>query len=248
MKEKNFNMDSNPESLYRQLGRLIETMPEFPATGNLTLQQHRWLALADALVAYSEDGADKIILRAATGRLQTAGRIWALEDIRNILYRILAAAELQSPASAQGAFIPVGNGFDAFAALSKIIGCAKSDVLLIDPYMDETALTDFGGIVAGGVTLRILADPAYCKPSLDPAANRWVQQYGTTRPLQVRLSPPKALHDRAIFIDNTKAWTLTQSFKDFAKRSPAEIVRADDTAMLKIGAYQAIWDMSGVIV
>jgi len=58
---------------------------------------------------------------------------------------------------------------------------------------------------------------------------------------------PKTLHDRAIFVDKAKAWTLTQSLKDFAKRSPAEIVRADDTAALKIAAYEAIWATSKVI-
>jgi hypothetical protein len=56
------------------------------------------------------------------------------------------------------------------------------------------------------------------------------------------------LHDRAIFIDSTNAWLLTQSLKDFAKRSPAEIVRANDTATLKIAAYEAIWDGAVIVV
>ena len=73
-------------------------------------------------------------------------------------------------------------------------------------------------------------------------------QYGAARPLQVRLAPPKALHDRAIFTDQTTAWTLTQSLKDFAKRSPAEIVRADDIAALKIAAYEAIWANAQIVV
>lgn len=77
---------------------------------------------------------------------------------------------------------------------------------------------------------------------------RWVLQHGSARPLSVRFAPQKALHDRAIFIDNAKAWTLTQSLKDFAKRSPAEIVRADDTAALKISAYEAIWAGARTIV
>jgi hypothetical protein len=69
----------------------------------------------------------------------------------------------------------------------------------------------------------------------------WTSQHGTSRPLGVRLAPPRALHDRAILIDGMTAWILTQSIKDFAKRSPAEIVRADDTASLKIAAYEAVW-------
>jgi hypothetical protein len=68
-----------------------------------------------------------------------------------------------------------------------------------------------------------------------------------SRPVSVRLASPRALHDRAIFVDNVKAWAVTQSLKDLAKRSPAEIVRADDTASLKIAAYEAIW-LSAIVV
>ncbi len=53
---------------------------------------------------------------------------------------------------------------------------------------------------------------------LEPAARRWIQQYGAARPLKVRLAPKKALHDRSIFVDGTVVWTLTQSFNAFANR------------------------------
>jgi hypothetical protein len=237
-------MENNPETLYRQLGRLIETMPQFSNTGFLTTEQHRWLGLADALVMIGGDLTDQASWRAETSRLHTAARMWALDALRNILYRVLASAELKAPPSAQGAFIPVGNSFDAFASLSKLLGAAKQDVLIVDPYLDESALTEFGCAVPEGVSLRLLADQASCKSSLYPATAKWVEQYGATRPLFVRLSQPKRLHDRAIFIDHTQAWILTQSLKDFAKKSPAEIVRADDTAPMKIAAYQDIWDES----
>ena len=114
--------------------------------------------------------------------------------------------------------------------------------------MDETALTEFGSAVPENVCLRLMADQASCKPTLQPAARNWVKQYGGTRPLLVRLAPQNTLHDRAIFVDQTTAWTLTQSLKDFAKRSPAEIVRADDTAALKIAAYEGLWVSAQVIV
>lgn len=96
--------------------------------------------------------------------------------------------------------------------------------------------------------LRLLADEKDHKPTLTPAATKWVGQYGTGRPLQVRLAQPRTLHDRVILIDSKTAWTLTQSLKDFARRSPAEIVRADDTAALKIAAYENAWVHATVIV
>ena len=175
-------------------------------------------------------------------------RIKAAHEITAIVYRAFAIAETKAPAGASGAFIPIGNSFDVFTALSKLFQTATKEVLIVDPYMDEAALTEFGIAVPEGVTLKLLSDQADHKPTLIPAATKWIGQYGTTRPLAVRLAPPKTLHDRAIFIDQKTAWTLTQSLKDFAKRSPAEIIRADDTAILKIPAYETLWQSATVAV
>jgi hypothetical protein len=78
-------------------------------------------------------------------------------------------------------------------------------------------------------------------PHLGPrAAIKWKQQH-TSRALEVRLAASRTLHDRVILVDGSTSWAVTQSLKDFAKRSPAEIIRADDTAELKVQAYEAIW-------
>ena len=166
----------------------------------------------------------------------------------SILYQAMAAAELKVPASARGAFIPARNSFDAFAAITKVLQSATKDVLIVDPYMDETILTEFGGSIPDAVSLRLLSDQSTVKASLAPAARAWTDQHRTSRPLAVRLAAPKALHDRVILIDGTTAWTVTQSLKDFAKRSPAEIVRADDTAALKISAYEFVWSSASIVV
>jgi hypothetical protein len=42
-----------------------------------------------------------------------------------------------------GAFIPAGNAFDAMAAIGSVLRTAKQGVFIVDPYMDEKALTDF---------------------------------------------------------------------------------------------------------
>lgn len=240
-------MTSDPETLYRQLGRLIETMPDLTQSP-VPAVVHHWVARAYALVEEVGNSTDSIFFSVNVNNLGTTDRHNAAHQITAIVYRAFALAERNAPAGVGGAFIPVGNSFDAFAALSKVLQTATKDVLIIDPYMDETALTEFGSAVPENVCLRLMADQTYCKPTLRPAAAKWVQQYGATRPLQVRLSPQKTLHDRAIFIDWTTAWTLTQSLKDFARRSPAELVRVDDTASLKIGAYEGVWASAEVII
>jgi hypothetical protein len=238
------------ETLYRQIGRLIESMPAIPAFGAMSTDANMWLGRVHALLnePIVLDVAGKVELTMAMQNMQKGTRPLAFETIRTLLYRGLAAAEHIAPPGVQGAFIPVGNSFDTFAAIAKVLKSAAKDVLIVDPYMDDAPLTEFGGAVPDGITLRLLSDEAGHKQSLSPASKGWASQYGATRPLQVRLALPKSLHDRAIFIDQKTAWTLTQSLKDFAKRSPAEIVRADDTADLKIQAYEAIWQTSKTIV
>ncbi len=234
---------------YQQIGRLLETSPD------LSIQQYcsspaalQWMGRAHALVsAVNATGYDAIAFTTALDRMGSLSWKSGVNQIFQIMYRALGHCEIHLPAGSSGSFIPVGNSFDAFSSLSKIFSTATNDVMIIDPYMDQTALTEFGLAVPEGVQLRLLADGRDYKASLQPAALKWIEQYGTSRPLSVRLASAKSLHDRAIFINRHEAWTITQSLKDFAKRAPAEIVRADSIAALKIEAYEAIWAAADVL-
>jgi hypothetical protein len=149
----------------------------------------------------------------------------------------------------QSSFIAKGNQFDTLASFSKILSSATTDALIVDPYMDQIALTEFAVLLPEAVTIRLLSDSATVKPSLQPSVTKWKAQYATTRPLVARLAPPRALHDRLIIIDSKDAWVLTQSLNAFAQRSPASIVRVDpDTAQLKVEVYNNIFASASPLV
>lgn len=234
------------DRLYREIGRHIETMPAIDLA-HLSQDAWRWLARSHALVQ-EVDRVDAIQLKVAMDNLDGLYGDGNFKKILSALYRALATVERRVSPGLSGAFIPTGAEFDTFAALAKVLGSASKDVMIVDPYLDETVLTDFGLAVPERVPLRLLADSSDWKASLKPAAERWIAQYGAGRPLAVRLAAPRALHDRAIFLDRTTAWTVSQSFKDLAKRSPAEIVRVDDIAARKIPAYEDIWANSPPLV
>jgi hypothetical protein len=238
----------SPEDLYRRLGRIIEECPPFSGIAPLSVQQLTWLGRAEALVDASSDLMARAEFSAAKASLANPTmRQSGHQNLMMALYRVLGQAELASPPAAQGAFIPVGSSFDAYASLAKVFAQATTDILLVDPYMDDSVLLDFGGAVPEAVSLRLLSDLATAKQSLGPAATKWKAQY-RQRNLEVRLAAARTLHDRAVLVDGKNAWTVTQSLKDLAKRSPAEIVRADDVAALKIAAYEQIWNMAQVLV
>jgi hypothetical protein len=165
-----------------------------------------------------------------------------------ILYRALAFAEMNAPVASRGAFVPAGNELDALAAVGKVLAGATHDAMIVDPYMDAKAITDFAPLAPDTVRVKVLADDAYHKASLLPAVQRWAKQHAA-RPLDARLAPAKTLHDRLIVVDGKVVFTLTQSLNAFAVRSPATIIRIDDPEMtaLKIATYEKFWKAARVI-
>ncbi len=211
-------MQLDAESLYRQIGHLLETIPEFPQGNHLDANQHLWLGRAGALVSEAGDVIDNNSWLSAVRNLQSAiFYSTGLEEIKLVLYRMLGRAELKAPPSARGAFIPVGSTFDAFAAFSKLLQTATSDILIVDPYLDEIVLTEFGQIVPEKVRLRLLSDEKQHKPTLSPAARRWVGQFSETRPLSVRLAFAGKLHDRLIIIDQKERLVANPIYQRFCE-------------------------------
>jgi hypothetical protein len=171
----------------------------------------------------------------------------AEQKITLALYRALARAELLAPASAQGAFIPANNVFDAMIAVGKVLKTAQSEIFLLDPYMDATILTDFVVSAPEGVQIRLLAEIGKVEAPLKPAIQRWQTQY-PQRKLTCKLANTGQLHDRAIFIDMKVVHSVSQSFNGLAKTSPATIPKLDaETGALKMAAYEQIWGNAQLI-
>lgn len=236
----------DPTEALNRLRGLIQSEPNYRLIGDdseVPPDTLKWIGQLHAVLDGMKIGVDAISLKFAADRLvKSQGRDGGGE-IRTILYRAVAHAERDAPASEQGAFVAAGNEMDAYAAISRVLASAAGRLLVVDPYMDGKALTDFLPGAHEGVELRVLTDEATMKPTLEPAAERWQSQYGASRPLQLRSAGSKSLHDRLIVVDEGEVWSLTQSFKDFAKRSHGAILKVDaETAALKIAAYLDAWD------
>jgi hypothetical protein len=241
-------VSSNPlkkmsaEALYTQIGQLIAEMPDLNAMGPISADTHRWLGRAHALVSEAEGLAAEIEFKDHRNTLEQYRQVGA-ERITGLLYRALATVETEVPASFAGAFIPAGNTFDAMAAATKIFALARAELLIVDPYLDEKILTEFALLAPAGVKLKLLCDAGGYKETLIPALKKWAQQYGATRPVEVKVASARTLHDRLVAVDLTLVWTVGQSFNALAVRAPTSFVRSDpETAALKVRAYQDIWN------
>jgi len=240
------------EKAYIQLNALLAATPNLSdlddrlATPDETL---KWLGDVSATIATLDSAIDNLNLSSAISMLiSSQGGSAHASKIKLVIYRCIAIAQQRSPATAQSAFIATGADFDAFAALQRIFQRAKNSILIVDPYMDESALLSFAVLANDGVSISLLSDESGIRPALKPAADTWIAQYQGTRPLSVRVCPKRTLHDRIILIDSIDAWILTQSLKDFAARSPATIQKVDpQLAAMKFAAYSDIWNAGTVV-
>jgi hypothetical protein len=235
-------MPLTPEQLYLRLGQLVKEMPPDLRSGPITSEMHRWMGLACTLVE-NVDKMAAITLRSACQNLDSAVRQMNAQTISVIVHEALAKAELEAPAPMQGAFIAAGNTLAAYAVVERVLGLAKNNVLMVDPYADVKIVTEYAVLAPENVVVRILTDAASRKPTLKPAADKWSQQFGQTRaPLEVRLAPAGSLHDRLIILDGATVYTLGQSFNKLAERAHTSSVRVDDeTGAEKITAYLTMW-------
>jgi hypothetical protein len=235
----------NDQALYFRLGQLLTAMP---AWLRMTEEDLEWLAKVQAIVNATGDSALKTEFNASVGLFMQLPSPSGERQLRLLAKRALHTLELRVPVTSAGAFIPAGNAFDAMVAVGKVLQSATQDIMIVDPYMDETVLTDFAGQAKELVALRLLSEANTCKPSLKPAVTRWISQHGSTRPLEARLTAPRVLHDRLILIDGEVAYVLTQSLKDLAARSPASLVRvSEDVAKLKVDAYEDFWSNAAAL-
>jgi hypothetical protein len=233
------------QRIYTELGGLISQEPEeLQNTWRPSPPTLLWLGRVQAVI--ESTGYTDAVAEVRTAMTHIRDRTLhqhGIGNLRAVMYRVLALAEYKSPSAMAGAFIPVGQPFDAFAAIGRLMSTATRNVLIVDPYMDEKALTDFAVLAPEGVLVRLLADEHSKKAGLLPAVQRWATQHGPKRPLQARLAPARLLHDRLVATDDKDAWALTQSLNAFAQRSPATILKADpETAALKIAAFNDIWN------
>jgi hypothetical protein len=237
-----------PEMLYHQLGRLRNAMPVWSMLGRPESSQ--WTGRVLAVVEAAEHTMEFVNLRTY---FDFAARQGSSEKtallIAQVIDTSLAKLELHLPAGMQGAFIPAGGVHDGYQAVSKAMGTAQKSVLFVDAYADDTLVSDFVALAPEAVPVFILSDEKDAKPSLKPGAERWVAQWKTKRPLQVRLGAPKSIHDRLLVIDSAIAHVVGQSFKDLAKRAHSSLVRMDpDSAARKIEAHITMWQAAKVVV
>ncbi|MFI8570505.1 hypothetical protein ACIGEO_03160 [Stenotrophomonas bentonitica] len=240
-----------PAELHFHYTEAIRTMPPFEYSEtftHLTKEQVAWQARTLAYLELQGKALDVHSFKSAIARsAMPASRVGAGLEFYQILTTAVTRAEIEMPAGARGAFVPVGDQFDALRSITELVQGANHDLFVVDPYADASFLLRFAQAARPGVHIRILRDAKYQEigRQLQIAKDAWVGQYGNEHPLEVRSAPSKTLHDRFIAQDSASVFLVSQSLKDLAVRSPATIQKADaGIALEKLEAYEEMWQNS----
>jgi hypothetical protein len=121
----------------------------------------------------------------------------------------LKALESKNAIPNQGVFFD-GQIFDAYELASKIIRSAKTSIVLIDNYIDETTLTHLAK-KKKEVQLFLLTKTISKALALD--VKKANEQYG-----HFNIKTFTQSHDRFLIIDNKEVYHLGASLKDLGKK------------------------------
>lgn len=243
-----------PDELHYLYMEAIRTMPPFEnsETGEpLTRAQVAWQARAVALIELQGHLSDVNAFSTAMTRSRSSmSRAGAGLSFFQLLTTAATREELKMAPGARGTFIPLGDHFDALRAITDVLQGAANDLLIVDPYADDSILHRFARSANEGVRIRVLRDSRYQEigAKLLVAKDAWIRQFGNQRPLEIRSAPRGALHDRFISQDSQTVFLVSQSLKDLAERSPATIQKTDQHITdEKIAAYEALWQAAAIM-
>lgn len=131
--------------------------------------------------------------------------------------------------------VSVGRVFEYFDELRKIIETAKSDLLMVDPYLDAEFVSRYLPFVSQGTKVRMLARERMS--TLKPAVAAFIAQSG----LSVEVRSVGGFHDRYLFLDGQACYQSGASFKDGAKKTPTVLVQITDAFAGVRATYEHLW-------
>ena len=131
-----------------------------------------------------------------------------LQNLENDMKEVKSHIQKSTPVLKQGIFYD-GQIFDAYNFLSNIIKSAKSDITIIDNYLDDSVLT----LLSKNQNVNITLYTNTVSKQLKLDAEKYNKQY---KNLQIKTV--KNFHDRFIIIDQKEVFHLGASLKDLGKK------------------------------
>jgi hypothetical protein len=163
-----------------------------------------------------------------------------ISEFETLLQSYIEMIELVAPqAEIKGTYEP-GEEYIFYRDLSAIIEGARSQVMIVDAYLNEGVFNLYVEKVAAGVRVRILSN------RIGPNVETVARMYASSGALELRSSTD--IHDRVLLVDD-RAWVIGQSLKDAAKTKPTYLIELQEPALTALrDAHETAWTGAHVIV
>ena len=222
--------------------KLRETMPPLEGRGHYGQEQFDWQARAQELVSswnFNEGYQFKKIVDALLSRTDRHANYAKLIVALN---RATNAVQVTATSDASQAIFGPGAVYDFFKAFRALTQSAKSEIFIIDPYLDSEIFDAYLVGVDPSISVRLLASKY--TGDLKAASGKFSSQHKHV--IEIRAS--NSLHDRVIFVDGSACWVLGASIKDAAKSKMTYLAPlSTDVAAAKLSHYNNSWASASAI-
>ena len=222
--------------LAEEFKNLRETMPPLEGRGHYGQEQFDWLARAQQLVSawnFNEGYQFKKIVDALLSR---SDRHTNYAKLIVALNRATNAVQVVNASDASQAVFGPGAVYDFFKAFRALTQSAKSELFIIDPYLDPEIFDAYLVGVNPSISVRLLANRY--KEDLKAASTKFTSQ--NKHAIEIRAS--SSLHDRVLFVDGSACWVLGASIKDAAKSKMTYLTPlSPDVVSAKLAHYNGSW-------
>jgi hypothetical protein len=162
--------------------------------------------------AYSAlpDAQKRSILAALAGEVAKEGR--SIDQINSVLANVgwrYENGNLTPQDQDAERFFPKGSEHDAYTHIRKILQGAKSDLLIVDPYIDGSILDMISSIPAPSLIVKVLTSNLPSDFALQ--AKKFMAQY---RQFSLQVRTTREFHDRFIVVDLNQCYHIGASLKD----------------------------------
>jgi hypothetical protein len=232
-----------PEQLLAEAEDVLQTMPPKATLRHDTPENQSWLGRAVALIsrwnpdrgqdarAFLERFHDRMAVNSTNGY---KGLMSLLHEAHHDL-RLVAIGPVSTA-------IGQGQVFDYFDVVRKLVGLAKVDLLVVDPYLEVDFVSRFLPHVSRGVAIRLLSREKLA--ALVPATQLFQQQEGAS--IEIRSAP--GFHDRYVFVDGASCYQSGASFKDGGRTAPTTVTQITDAFSVVRQTYEDLWQSASVVL
>jgi hypothetical protein len=166
-----------------------------------------------------------------------AGRQEFLRQEFEAVLSYLEAVRMGTSASPQQ-FFPAGSDHEAYVQIRKIIETARTEIRIVDPYVDHTLWTLLTN-VPPGTPVYVLTQNMNGDFLLE--AQKFAKQHGS----RVEVRSTRSFHDRFVVIDGSQCWHLGASIKDAgAKAFLISEIQSDAIRKATISVIESEWQSS----